>query len=277
MPDVDIVIVSFNTREDLLACLASLDIDRPRRLHQITVVDNASTDGSVQAVRARFRDVRVIALDRNVGFGAANNVALRRPGAPLVLLLNSDTLVPAGAVDTLAGRLDAVGAVAAGPRLIDGRGRPEISFGPMLSPIGELRQKTWQWLAAADTDFARRAVASRLGRERTVDWVTGACLLLRRDAAEAAGFFDERYFMYEEDVDLCAALRARGGRILFTPRAEVVHRRGRSVARAGAPAASEYDRSHLAFYLKHQPRWAPWLRRWQRLRGRHPARQAPVR
>ena len=266
--DVDIVIVSFNTREDLVACLASLDAHRPARLNQIIVVDNASTDGSVQAVRSRFRDVEMIALDRNVGFGAANNVALGRQGAPLVLLLNSDTLVPAGAIDRLASRLDATGAVAAGPRLIDGHGRPEISFGPMLSPLAELRQQTWQWVASADTDFARRAVANHLGRERTVDWVTGACLLLRRDAARAAGFFDERYFVYEEDVDLCAALRARGGRILFTPRAEVVHRRGRSVARAGSPAASHYDRSHLAFYEKHHPRWVPWLRYWLRLRGR---------
>jgi GT2 family glycosyltransferase len=266
--DTDIVIVSFNTREDLLAGLASLDAHRPARLRQTLVVDNASTDGSVQAVRSRFRDVEMIALDRNVGFGAANNVALRQPGAPLVLLLNSDTLVPAGAIDTLAERLDATGAVAAGPRLIDGRGRPEISFGPMLSPLAELRQQTWQWLASADTDFARRAVATHLGRERHVDWVTGACLLIRRDAALSAGGFDEQYFMYEEDVDLCAALRARGGQILFTPRAEVVHRRGRSVGRAGSPAASHYDRSHLAFYLKHQPRWAPWLRHWLRLRGR---------
>jgi GT2 family glycosyltransferase len=100
-----------------------------------------------------------------------------------------------------------------------------------------------------------------------VDWVTGACLLLKRDAALSAGFFDERYFMYEEDVDLCAALRARGGRVLFTPRAEVVHRRGRS-AGTRSTVVAQYDRSHLAFYLKHRPRWAPWLQRWLRLRGR---------
>jgi GT2 family glycosyltransferase len=99
------------------------------------------------------------------------------------------------------------------------------------------------------------------------DWVSGACLLVRRDAAVAAGLLDERYFMYEEDVDFCAALRARGGRILFTPAAEVVHLRGRSIRRAGA-GSSHYDRSHLAFYEKHAPRWAPLLRLWLRIRGR---------
>ncbi len=268
MRDIDIVIVSFNTREDLVACLESLEANRPARLNHTIVVDNASTDGSVQAVRSRFRGVEMIAMDRNLGFGAANNVALKRPGAPLVLLLNSDTIVPGGAIDRLADRLVETGAVAAGPRLIDDRGRPEISFGPMLSPVAELRQKTWQRLAGSDTDFARSAVARYVGREREVDWVTGACLLVRRDAAQAAGYFDERYFMYEEDVDFCAALRARGGRILFTPRADVIHRRGRSVGRAGSPAASHYDRSHLAFYEKHRPRWAPWLRQWLRIRGR---------
>jgi N-acetylglucosaminyl-diphospho-decaprenol L-rhamnosyltransferase len=115
-------------------------------------------------------------------------------------------------------------------------------------------------------------VRQYLAQERLVDWVTGACLLLRRDAAEAAGFFDERYFMYEEDVDLCAALRARGGAILFTPATEVMHLRGRSqLPGAEAPglhASSHYDRSHLAFYEKHAPGWAVWLRLWLRLRGR---------
>jgi GT2 family glycosyltransferase len=266
--DLDIIIVSFNTREDLTACLASLDANRPARLRQIIVVDNASADGSVQAVRSRFPDVRLIVLDRNVGFGPANNVALRSTDAPLVLFLNSDTLVPAAAVDTLAARLVETGAVAAGPRLIDGRGQPEISFGRMLSPVAEFKQKMWIWLAASGTDAARDAVARHLGREREVDWVTGACLLARLDAVRAAGGFDERYFLYEEDVDLCAALRARGGKVLFTPKTEVVHRRGRSAAAAGGAVSPHYHRSHLAFYEKHVPRWVPWLRRWQRLRGR---------
>ena len=115
--------------------------------------------------------------------------------------------------------------------------------------------------------FSRRYVASLVRRERGVDWASGACLLVRRDAAVAAGLFDERYFLYEEDVDLCAALRARGGRVLFTPAVEVTHLRGRSSRAVGA-GASHYDRSHLAFYEKHRPGWAPWLRTWLRLRGR---------
>ncbi len=265
---VDVIVVNHNTADELEVCLASLRGAPPASVQAVTVVDNASTDGSAARVAARWPGVTLIRLDRNVGFGAANNVALRRSQARLALLLNSDTIVPPGAIDTLVDRLLATGAVAAGPRLVGRDGRPEISFGPMLSPWAEAAQRARMALAASDRRWARRYVDSLVSTEREVDWVTGACMLLRRDAALAAGLFDERYFMYEEDVDLCAALRAARGRILFTPRAEVVHARGASIARAGGHASAFYDRSHLAFYEKHLPDWAPVLRAWLRLRGR---------
>src|SRR3989304_1065232 len=104
----------------------------------------------------------------------------------------------------------------------------------MLSPWTEFVQMIRIRLSASDAPRARRYVARLVSVERTVDWVSGACLLVDRHAALDAGLFDERYFMYEEDVDFCAALRARGGRVLFTPSAEVVHLRGRSIRRAGA-------------------------------------------
>lgn len=267
-PALDIVIVSFNTREDLVACLASLHDAPPALPVAITVVDNASQDGSVDAVRSRWPDVRVIALDRNLGFAAANNVAIRTGSAPLVLLLNSDTIVPAGAIDTLAARLRDTGAAAAGPRLVDASGAPEVSFGPMLSPFAELAQSLRVRLAASRRGAARRYIQRLVSREREVDWVSGACLLVRRDAAVEAGLLDERYFMYEEDVDFCAALRARGGRVLYTPKAQVVHLRGRSIRAAGERPSAHYDRSHVAFYEKHRRGWAPVLRAWLKLRGR---------
>jgi N-acetylglucosaminyl-diphospho-decaprenol L-rhamnosyltransferase len=261
---VDVIIVSYNTRADTLACLASLFETPPGGLARVFVVDNASIDGTAEAVRLAWPAADLIALKRNVGFGAGNNVALRQATAPLVLLLNSDTVVAPGAIDTLASRLETAGAVAAGPRLVDQGGRPEVSFGRMLSPATELTQLLRGRLARSEAAWARRRVDRLVADEREVDWVSGACLLVRRDAALAAGLFDERFFLYEEDVDFCAALRARGGRILFTPRATIVHHGGRS----GAPRSGHYDRSHLAFYAKHAPRWTPWLRAWLRLRGR---------
>lgn len=266
--DLDIVIVSYNTREDLTACLVSLFAQPPAGLRDVFVVDNASTDGSPGEVRSRWPAVRLIALDRNVGFAAGNNIAIRQSTAALILLLNSDTVVPAGAIDTLVARLEATHAVAAGPRLVDVHGRPEISFGPMLSPWAEATQRRRLRLAERDDDASRQRVAALVSKEQHVDWVSGACLLVRRQAAVDVGLLDERYFMYEEDVDFCAALRARGGAVLFTPEAEVVHARGRSTAKAGTARHAMYDRSHLAFYEKHHPRWVPLLRAWMRLRGR---------
>lgn len=265
----DIVIVNYNNREDLAACLASIHDAPPQRLGRVIVVDNASTDGSVEHVAAQWPQVERMVLDSNRGFGAANNVGITASSADLVLLLNNDTVVPPGALDTLADRLEETQATAAGPLLVDGQGKPEVSFGPMLSPLAELAQGLRVKAARRGGGFASRYISRLLSRERTVDWVTGACFLVRRRDAVAAGLFDERYFMYEEDVDLCAALRARGGRILFTPRARVVHLRGRSPRGTSTPPTGHYDRSHLAFYEKHHPAWAPVLRLWLQVRGRN--------
>jgi len=265
---LDIIIVNHNTSADLQACLASLHTAPPAILHHICVVDNASTDDSVRAVSGGWPGVELIALKENVGFAAANNIGIARTSAPLILLLNSDTIVPKGAVDGLVARLDATGAVAAGPRLVDGIGTPEISFGSMLSPWAEARQLVRGRLAASRSSWARRYVERLLAEERLVDWVSGACLLVRRDAATAVGLLDERYFMYEEDVDFCAALRSRGGRVLFTPQAEVIHLRGRSFRATGRAVSPLYDRSHVQFYEKHAPGWARVLRIWLAMRGR---------
>jgi GT2 family glycosyltransferase len=116
----------------------------------------------------------------------------------------------------------------------------------------------------------QRVVERMTQRPREVDWVSGACLLVRRAEAEAVGLMDERYFIYAEDVDFCAAIRARGRSVLFTPAAQVVHLRGRSVASARGATERAYRRSQIAFYEKHHPRWAPWLRGYLRVRGRLP-------
>jgi GT2 family glycosyltransferase len=267
-PALDIIIVNFNTRADVLACLDSLRACPPSGRHEIIVADNASSDGSADAIRSHAPQVRVIALSRNAGFGAANNIAFHESSSPLVLFLNSDTRAKAGAIDGLIERLTDTGAVAAGPRLVDADGRPEVSYGSMLSPATEMVQLVRQRAARSSSAAARRYVVRLMSREREVDWVSGACLLVRRQSAEAAGVFDERFFLYEEDVDLCASLRRRGGRILYTPHAEIVHLRGRSRSSAPGLAHAAYDRSHIAFYAKHAPGWVPWLRLWLKLRGR---------
>ena len=251
MSVLSIVIVSFNARADLQACLLSLKKSPPSREHEIIVVDNDSQDGSAAAAE-RIPGVQVIRMERNTGFSAANNAGIRAGRGDLLLLLNSDTLVPPGAIDRLIDTLlTTTGVAIVGPRLVDAEGRPELSFGRMISPLNELRQKrrTPEWIAAATA------------REQVVDWVSGACLLVRRTDAEAAGLLDERFFLYTEDVDFCHAVRARGGTVLFTPAAEITHLRGRSRAAQPAAAHDAYRRSQVAFYQKHHP-WFVLLLRW---------------
>ena len=257
MTVLSIVIVSFNARTDLVNCLLSLKKNPPSMPHEIIVVDNASSDDSVASAH-RIPGVRVIEMGRNAGFSAANNAGIRESRGELVLLLNSDTLVPPGAIDRLVERLKATPeAGIAGPRLVDAEGHPELSFGQMISPWNELRQKHRgdEW------------VARETAREQFVDWVSGACLLVSRADAERAGLLDERFFLYTEDVDFCHSVRKLGRKVLFTPAAEITHLRGRS--RAAQPAASNaaYRASHLAFYRKHHPWAVPLLKLYLRLKG----------
>jgi GT2 family glycosyltransferase len=271
-PRLSIVIVSFNAKAHLERCLASLSAAPPAIPHDIVVVDNASSDGSAEAVRRGWPLVAVLARSTNAGFAAGNNEGIRATRGELVLLLNNDTLVPPGAIDTLVDRLLAdPSAAVAGPRLIDADGATELSFGPMISPFGELRQKLVTGAYQRGLAPARWWVARAAGRERYVDWVSGAALLVRRADAEAVGLLDERYFLYTEDVDFCAALRARGRRILFTPAATITHLRGRSRATAPAAMHAAYRRSQLAFYEKHHPRWAPMLKLYLTLKGQRPS------
>jgi len=256
---LSIVIVSFNARADLERCLESLHAAPPAHPHEIIVVDNQSTDGSADGAK-RWPDVRVIVNAVNVGFAAANNVGIRAGRGDLVLLLNSDTIVPPGAIDRLIAELDSHTNVAVvGPRLVDASGRAELSFGSMMSPLNEWRQKRLQ---------GQSKLVERMTRvRRDVDWVSGACLLVRRADADAVGGLDERYFMYTEDVDFCAAIRARGRKVLFTPEVEIVHLRGRSKSSAPAATHAAYRRSHLAFYEKHHSAWAPLLKLYLRIKG----------
>lgn len=263
---LSIVIVSFNAQNDLRNCLRSLADAPPAVAHEIVVVDNRSADGSVEVARAA--GARVIALETNAGFAVANNAGIRATRGDLVLLLNNDTLVPPGAIDALIARLRAVpDAGIAGPRLVDARGRPELSFGRMLSPWNELRQKTIGGLYDRGWPPIERLVQRWLATERFVDWVSGACLLVWRADAEAAGLLDERYFLYTEDADFCHAVRARGRKVLYTPAAQIVHLRGRSRQTQPAATRAAYRRSQIAFYEKHHPHWASILKLYLSLKG----------
>ena len=271
MPDRDslaIIIVTYNSRQEIDACLESIVGHTAPFPTTITVVDNQSPDGTAAYVRERWPSVQVIEAGGNLGFAKANNLGIRATASDYVLLLNPDTVAPPGAIQTLVrGLASHPDAAIAGARLLSERGFPELSWGASLTPWNELKTMIFSRLYLRKVRAIVRRM-DKLSREaREVDWVSGACMVIRRPDLEAVGLLDERYFMYNEDVDLCLAMTARGRRVLYIAAAEVLHYRGRS-----APGNPDLERlrqkSHVAYYEKHLPMWTPLLRLYLKVTGK---------
>ena len=232
--DVSIVIVNWNVRELLRACLQSvIDMGGLRAdQQQIIVVDNASADGSAAMVAAEFaQQVELIANTDNVGFGRANNQALPLCRGRHVLLLNPDTLVRPGAIAALLAHLVAHPDIAvSGCRLLNADGTLQRWTGgayPRLANlvshyffVDRLLPAAWRPMPL----YLDRDVATDID----VDWVSGACMLLRGSALQGK-LFDPGYFMYGEDMELCHRLKQAGGRVVYTPVASIVHYQGESM------------------------------------------------
>lgn len=256
-PRVSAVLVSYNTREHLLRALASLRaVTLPC---EAIVVDNASADGSAEAVEGAFPRTRVLRGASNQGFAAAMNRGIGAAAGTYVLALNSDAELQAGALEAMAAILDARPDVAlVGPRTRNADGTIQLSFGPDLAPLDEWHQARLVRGVRRRDPRVLAAVEALAARERDADWVSGSCFLARREALLAVGLFDEGFFLYEEDADLCLRLRKARHRILFTPAAEVVHAQGES-GKGSDLARREYDRSHLRYYRKHNGRFLTLL------------------
>jgi GT2 family glycosyltransferase len=243
-------VVAYRAREELSACLTSL---RAATLPlEAIVVENAGGDGSVEMLRAAFPEVRLLEPGANLGFARANNLGLAAARAPYALLINPDARIAPDSLAALVALLDARADVAAvGPRTRNADGTIQVSFGPALTPLGEWRQRRLVAGVRARRPEALARAEALASREHEPDWVSASCLLARCAALAAVGGFDEGFFLYEEDVDLCVRLRRAGWRVVFTPAAEVIHRLGHSMASEPFRARLEYRRSHLRYYRKH--------------------------
>ena len=262
-----IIIVTYNSRQEIDACLESIAGHTAPFPTTITVVDNKSPDGTAAHVREKWPSVTVIEAGGNVGFAKANNIGIRATDSEYVLLMNPDTVAPPGAIQTLVRGLAAhPEAAIAGARLLSPTGFPELSWGLPITPFNELRQKTFAALYHRKVRSVVRRVDKLSRQAREVPWVSGACMVIRRADLEAVGLLDERFFMYTEDVDLCMQMAARNRRVLYVAGAEVLHHRGRSAGR-NPETEQRYRQSHVAYYEKHLPFWAPVLRMYLKLRG----------
>ncbi len=254
MPRMAVVVVSYNARDDLLGCLASI-----RRAATpappMVVVDNGSTDGGPALARAEFPEVDVVVDAANRGYGAGANLGARRTDTPYVLVLNSDTVLAPGALDALSDYLDAHPRVAiAGPRLRGPDGALEPSCHPPLGTVRSVLEKGWLGRAIARLPGLgdRWALLTwRHDRPRSVPWVTGAALAIRRTAFDAVAGFDETFFMYAEEADLCWRCRDAGWEVHFAPVTDVIHRGGASTAPVRGAMALQKVQSAIRFYRRH--------------------------
>ncbi|MDX1383271.1 MAG: glycosyltransferase family 2 protein [Thermoanaerobaculia bacterium] len=245
---IRVVIVNYGAGKLLADAVASV-AGLAEAGHEVRVVDNASPDGSLEGLEHRFPWLDILRLEENVGFGAACNRGAQGATGRAVLFLNPDAAVEA---DT-AGRLEAaladrprLGAVAPALRYPDGR--RQFSWEPTPGIVGETLRKLRNPFEA--TAWAQ-ALLPRLARLwGDPGWLSGACLCVRREAFEAIGGFDESFFLYFEDADLCLRLRAAGWKVAVVPDAHAIHDKGRG----GTSSASEvpYRRAQFLFYRRHR-------------------------
>jgi GT2 family glycosyltransferase len=247
-PLLSILLVNYNDGAHLPECLSSIETHARTIDHEVIVVDNASTDGSPELIAERFPRIRLIRNSRNEGFGRANNRAVRESRGTFILFLNTDVVLHPGALDLILTEMAAdplTGIV--GPALLNPGGSFQVSFGGRVGFFMEAFKKI----------FLNRAIRRSLrkgGGRREVGWVSGAFLLARMKTLLEAGLFDENFFLYFEDIDLCRRAVEKGWKVIFLPIAVSFHWGGTTTAGRLLRSRLEYRKSQLLFYRKHNSR-----------------------
>jgi N-acetylglucosaminyl-diphospho-decaprenol L-rhamnosyltransferase len=250
-PDVSAIIVNWNTHDLLAQCLASL-LDTIGSLDmEVLVVDNASSDGSQAMVGSRFPDVRLIENKENVGFARANNQAIALSRGRYALMINSDAIATPGAIQAMVDWADAEShAGIVGAQLLNPDGSFQASHTSfptlwqeflILTGLGRLLRGRW---------YPSRGPMQDRGPQ-LVDYVEGACLLVRRQAMEEVGGLDEGYFMYAEEVDWCYAMKQGGWQVWYQPNARIIHYGGASSCHRRTQREADLYRSRVRFFRKH--------------------------
>ena len=255
-PALDVVIVSYRCEELLRDCLTSLRAHPPAAPMHVHVVDNASGDGTAEMVRREFGQFELTENPRNLGFSAANNVGIRAGAAPYVLALNPDTRITPGALDALLELMSARPEVAiSGPRLV----RPDGSFDhasrrSFPTPLAALGHFSGLGRRSGAPEVLAQYRAPEVDSGR-VDAVNGAFMLIRRSALEQVGGFDERYWMYMEDLDLCYRLARAGWTTWYEPSVTVVHVKAGTSGAHRSPALNRaFHYGMYRFYRDHYAR-----------------------
>ena len=250
--DLSIIIVNWNTRELLLDCLASIYRTVHRSSLEIYVVDNGSTDGSVEAVSRAFPAVTVIANAENLGFAKANNLALKRISGRYAVLLNSDTILKESALDQMVDFMQHHSqAGMCGPQLLNEDGSKQNSFGGFPTLLKEFMSKHLiRILFPGKYRQAFKYKDAEFNAPAAVDFIVGACMMVRKAAMDKIGMLDEDYFFLYEELDWCYRMKKGGWFVYHLPGAEIYHLGGRSMKELNLRARAESWRSRYLFFEK---------------------------
>lgn len=245
MPDVSIIIVSWNAREYLIGCLMSIYEEELERA-EIIVVDNGSTDGSPETVEELFPEVKLIRSGENLGFAKANNIGIMASNGRYVCLVNSDVVVLGGCLGALRRQMDSdptAGIVC--PRILN----PDMTLQPTLRRFPSLKGALLSSIGLDARNFLPHDSPSE------AEAVSGCFMFVRKEAIDQAGLLDERFFFYAEDKDWCRRIRDRGWRIKFVPEAKAVHYGGSSSSSAPIKFYVELHKANLKYWRKHHGRF----------------------
>jgi GT2 family glycosyltransferase len=249
---LSIIIVSYNSSSYLKDCIDSLLKYRPLFQFEIIVVDNASTDDSVHLVEKNYPYARLIINKRNMGFAAANNIAIRKSNSKYLLLINSDCEVYENSIQAMVSYMeDNAGTGIVGPKIKNTDGSIQLSCRKFPS-FFDAGMHTLLHNIAPDNRFSRRYKLAEIERSAPVevDWVSGSCILIRRKSLDDTGLMDERYFMYVEDTDLCFQMWKKGWKVIYNPYSEILHHIGGSTRSGEVSSSVRMQKSALYFFWK---------------------------
>ncbi|MBA4312698.1 MAG: glycosyltransferase family 2 protein [Chlorobiaceae bacterium] len=260
MPDVSVIIVNYNRFDLTHQAIGSLIRYSPEV--EIIVVDNSSTPNSAGSLTKEFPSIKYIGLSKNEGFGYANNRGAKLARGEYIFLLNNDAFLMEDTPQILASFCEANPSVGiCAPKLIYPNGNFQLSWGRDPSIINEwIMRRMYRKFDKSCHNYISK-IEKQYNKITSVDWLTGAALMIRKDVYNKVGGFDEKYFMYYEDSDLCKRVRDIGYSILYVPTTIVAHIRNETMKSFTEKVSLEYRKSQILYYRKHKHLWSRFLLR----------------
>ncbi|EQB64315.1 MAG: glycosyl transferase family 2 [candidate division Zixibacteria bacterium RBG-1] len=251
MSELSILIVTWNSRATIRDCLNSIQNNCHNLSYEVLVWDNVSTDETVRIIQTEFPGVQLFRSQKNLGFAGGNNLLIEKTNSEFVLFLNPDTVIIDNSVIKMLEYLKSNSSVAAlGPKLLYSDSSFQLSYAKFPNLASEFFTKIYQRSANQRRSLVLKFLENTTAEAKEVDWVSGACMLTRKKVLQETGKFDENFFLYFEDADLCHRMKAKG-KIIYFPEVQVMHVVGNSTKSQNLKTEYHYRKSQLYYYRLH--------------------------